>query len=158
MAQNAGRIQAWEQAQAAAPVVTRKVWVPPQPARPAVPARPPPKGPPKEGQKRQGTPGRPAQPARPGYWKVVTERRTPGGLGGRPKAPPAPRLPDPGYWTLNDFLRHLDMLYKGLYEKSGKKKPTIHVIGYQIDKAGGAFLRGLSEAYRGKYRRVARIK
>lgn len=35
---NADRIAAWDAANAAAQVVEEKIWVPPQPARPAVPA------------------------------------------------------------------------------------------------------------------------
>jgi hypothetical protein len=91
---------------------------------------------------------------------VVQERQAPRGFGGwkPPKPPPAPRPPDPGFWTLADFLRHLESLHKQLYSTSGKKAPSIHTIGYQIDQQGGDFLRGLSEAYRGRYRRVAKIK
>jgi len=148
MEANAGRIAAYNQAAASAQTVTEKVWVPPQPARPA---RPPSKRPPKEGQKPDR--GSPAVPAKEGYWKTVT-RRT-GGGGPRPK-PPA--TPDAGWWTLADFVRHLEILHQAMYQKKGKKPPVIHCIGYQIDDDGHAFLQGLSRHYHGKYRRVRKLR
>ncbi len=145
--ENAERLQSWQQAEAQATYTTEKVWVPPQPARPA---KPPPKGPPKEGQVRKGTPARPAVP---GHWKTV--RRKQGGAG-----TPRPKPPEfkTQYWNLTDFIKHLDALYEQYYKKKGKPKPVIHAIGYQIDDKGGNFLKELARHYKGKYRRVARIK
>ena len=138
-----GAVAAYKQASASAAV--RRVWVPAQPARPARPAR---KGPPKEGQGVDR--GSPAVPAKPGYWKEV--RDSPGGR------PSPPGLPDAGYWTLSDFIKHLKMMYEHTYKQKGMKPPVIHCIGYQIDKAGSSFLRGLSREYHGKYRRVNSIR
>ena len=58
---------------------------------------------------------------------------------------------------MTDFIQHLKLLHEELYVKKGKKLPTIHAIGYGIDKEGGAFLKGLTDTYKGRYRRVARI-
>jgi len=157
--ENAGRVAAWNQANAsyqaavaAAPTVAERVWVPPTPA---VPARPPSKRPPKEGQPPDR--GHPGHPARPGHWKIVHHRSGGGGRapGPRPKPPP---IPDPGWWTLPDFISHLEILHKDMYLKKGKKPPTIHCIGYQIDDEGHAFLTALSKHYRGQYRRVRKLR
>ena len=101
-----------------------------------------------------GSPGRPAQPGR---WEVRT-RTVGGGGGGGPPRPEPPPIPDPGWWTLADFVEHLTMLHTDLYLKQGRKPPTIHCIGYQIDDDGHAFLRDLSAQYRGQYRRVRQLK
>lgn len=144
------RLKAWQIAQAKSPSVAapsgpaQRVWVPEQPARPA---RPPRKGPPKEGQPVDR--GSPAVPAKPGYWREVI----PSGGGPRP-----PKMKDPGYWTLADFVQHLALLYKALYAEQGQSEPQIHAIGYQIDKEGDAFLRGLSRQYKGQYRRVRSMR
>jgi hypothetical protein len=66
-------------------------------------------------------------------------------------------MPDPGWWTLADFTQHLRLLHEALYVKKGKKIPVIHAIGYSIDKEGGAFLKTLTEIYKGRYRRVTKI-
>lgn len=148
MEKNQAQIQAWQKAEAQATVRTEKVWVPAKPARPAVPA---PKGPPKEGQKQRR--GKPARPAVPGHWTTRTIRS---GGAGRPRPKP-PEFKNQ-YWTLSDFIKHLEALYKEYYEKKGKPKPVIHAIGYQIDKEGGEFLKNLAKQYKGKYRRVAKIR
>lgn len=164
-AENAGRVAAWNQASAAheasVQTVSEKVWVPGRPAMPAqvIPARPPSKLPPKEGQQPdQGSPRRviPAQPATPGHWSVVTRRV--GGGGGPGPRPRAPETPDPGWWTLTDFVEHLRILHEAMYLKKGMKPPVIHCIGYQIDNDGHAFLQGLSKHYKGQYRRVRKLK
>ena len=116
-----------------------KIWIPP------TPARPPGKAPLKEGV--QADPG---APAIEGHWQVVRN-------GGRPK-PQAPPIPDPGFWSLTDFLQHLAMLHQKLYLEKGKKPPVIHCIGYQIDKEGHNFLMGLAKAYHGDYRRVKALR
>jgi len=132
-------IQDWNNAEAAWAADRgpgTKVWIPPVPAQ---------KGPPKE--------GRTARQARPGYWKVTWGHRR-----GRQPRPTAPKTPDPGYWTLTDFLQHLKILHEHFYLKKGKKPPVIHCIGYQIDKKGHAFLQKLARTYHGQYRRVKRIR
>jgi hypothetical protein len=157
---NAAQIAAYNAAAAAAaagPTITERVWVPPTPPQPAVPPRPPSKQPPKEGQPiDRGDPGRPAQPGKPGYWQDITHR--PGGGGGGPPRPAPPPPPDPGWWTLTDFVMHLDMLTEALYVPKGRKPPIIHCIGYQIDQEGHEFLNNLSEHYHGKYRRVQKLR
>jgi len=80
---NADRVAAWDRATAGAQVVTEKVWVPPRPARP------PSKGPPKEGKKIDR-----GSPAKPGHWKTVTRRV--GGPGGGVPGRPRCRNPDGG--------------------------------------------------------------
>jgi len=162
MQANAGAVQAWQQqaaaaaaAAAATPVqtVSERVWIPPTPA---VPPRPPSKSPPKEGQPPDmGSPGRPAQPGR---WEVRTRRVGGGGGGGGPPRPAPPPVPDPGWWTLADFVEHLTILHTDLYLNQGKKPPTIHCIGYQIDDDGHAFISDLSAHYHGQYRRVRQLK
>jgi hypothetical protein len=69
-----------------------------------------------------------------------------------------PEQPETEYWTLADFLEHLNRLNENVYAKKGKKSPVIHCIGYQIDKQGGDFLRRLAHTYKGKYRRVASLR
>lgn len=141
MSANADRIAAYDASQSA----TKRVWVPPQPA---VPPRPPSKAPPREGQAvDQGSPG---QPAREGYWKEVQVRE-----GQRPAPPP---IPDPGWWTLADFVKHLEMLFEEYHGKQGREPPVIHGIGYQIDEEGHQFLQNLSRQYKGKYRRVRSLR
>ncbi|MFN2164665.1 MAG: hypothetical protein ACK2U9_00205 [Anaerolineae bacterium] len=152
---NAGRVESWQRAnasyQANVQTTTERVWVPPTPA---VPARPPPKGPPKEGESRHGTPGRPAVP---GHWETRTHRVGGGGGGPGPQPKPPP-IPDPGWWTLADFVKHINLLYERYYKKAGKPMPVIHCIGYQIDDQGHAFLQGLAKQFHGNYRRVARMR
>ncbi len=129
----------------ATPGHMERVWVPPQPARPAIPAS---KQPLKEGQ----PPPRdiPAQPAREGHW----EERMVGGT----KRPPPPPAPKAGHWTLADFTEHIDLIYEAVYKPQGRKKPSVHTIGYQIDKEGHAFLQSLARQYHGQYRRVQSLK
>lgn len=139
---NQQALAAWRRSEANARYEEKKVWVP---GRKAVAAS---KGPPKEGQKPQR-----ARPATEGRWVVRRVRVDKG----RPRPQP-PGLPDPGFWTLNDFIEHFGILYSELYEKKGKKQPVIHTIGYQIDRDGGKFLRRFSSHYKGHYRRVAKIR
>lgn len=157
---NAGAIAAYNTAQATASAagssVSEKVWVPATPEQ-IIPARPPSKSPPKEGQPvDRGSPRR-VIPAQPGHWKVIT-RRVGGGGGGGPRRPQPPPIPDPGWWTLSDFIEHLTILHKGMYEEKGMKQPVVHSIGYQIDNDGHAFLMGLSKHYKGQYRRVQKLR
>lgn len=123
----------------AAPVTQEKVWVPPRAARA------PSKGGLKEGQAADN-----GSPAVEGHWEVRTVHA---GGGGRPAPPPVPVQ----WWNLSDFQQHLKYLYDNFYAKKGKKIPVIHAIGYSIDKEGGAFLKTLTEIYKGRYRRVSRI-
>jgi hypothetical protein len=110
--------------------VEKKVWVPGN-----------------DGKLREGGPrGGPTK----GRW--ITKKVRVGMPHGRPKRP------DVEYWTLGDFLEHLDRLNKTIYAKKGKKSPVVHCIGYQIDKKGGDFLRKLAHTYKGKYRRVASLR
>ena len=134
---NAGAAEAYDRAIAAAPA--QKVWVPPRPARP------PSKGPLREGQR----PDRGA-PARPGYWKAVHN------VGyARPTPPPRPRASN---WTLADFVQHITLIYQDIYVEKGLKEPRIHCIGYQIDKNGGDFLKKLARHYKGQFRKVRRLR
>ncbi len=91
------------------------------------------------------------QASRKAGWVVqkVRKGRRPGG---------APKGPEREFWTFNEFVEHLGKLNEVLYEKKGKKAPMIHSIGYQIDRDGGDFLRKLARHYKGKYRRVARLR
>ncbi|MDI6775081.1 MAG: VWA domain-containing protein [Verrucomicrobiota bacterium] len=153
-AENAGAVRAWDAgfaaAEAGARVTSEKVWIPEQPA---VPPRAPGKGALKEGAPiDRGDPGRPAIP---GHWEVRTSRT--GGWNGPPRPEP-PKMPDPGFWTLADFIEHLRLLHQAAYLKKGKKPPVIHCIGYQIDKEGHAFLSKLSATYHGKYRKVTTLR
>ncbi len=134
---NAGAVEAYQQAVAAAPA--RRVWVPPQPARP------PSKGPLREGQRPD-----PGAPAREGYWTEVHDTGH-----ARPTPPP---MPEAGNWTLADFVQHISLIYKDVYVEKGLKEPRIHCIGYQIDKDGGEFLKKLAERYKGQFRMVRRLR
>jgi len=67
-------------------------------------------------------------------------------------------MPEPGWWSFTDFVQHLETLHKELYLDKGKKPPVVHCIGYQIDDKGHAFLRQLAKRYRGKYRRVRKLR
>ena len=138
--ENKDRVGEWDRNQAAwvGQGGASKIWIPPVAAK---------KGPPREGQTDTGD--------RPGYWQVVGHS---GHWRGWYPRPVPPKKPDPGYWTLTDFLQHLEVLHEEIYLKKGKKPPVIHCIGYQIDKKGHAFLRGLARAYHGQYRRVSRLR
>ena len=83
-------------------------------------------------------------------------RRVPQSGVPKPAAPPqAPKMPDDMmWWTLEDFIKHFSILQAEYYGKKGRKPPSVHCIGYEIDKEGGAFLRDFSRAYKGQYRRV----
>lgn len=146
--QNEGAMAAYEAQSAAVQAQARseRVWIPPQPARPA---RPPSRGPLKEGQAPDM--GSPAVPEQPGRWEV----RTTGPA--HPARPAPPPMTDPGYWTLSDFIQHFRILQESLYASKGKKPPVVHAIGYAIDKEGNSFLKQLAELYHGRYRRVAKI-
>lgn len=123
---------------ASQPAETERVWIPPRPARP------PSRGTIKEGQAIDM-----GSPAVEGHWEVRTKHAG-------PARPAPPQMPE-SYWTLSDFIQHLKILYEAMYVKKGKKIPVIHAIGYSIDKEGGAFLKTLSETYKGRYRRVTRM-
>ncbi len=116
-----------------------KVWIPEQPARP--PANKPLK---------EGEPPDMGSPAIPAHWEVA--RKSSGGSS-RPVPPPL----KPEYWSLPDFLTHLKMLHEEYYSAKGSKKPTIHCIGYMIDKQGDAFLKALAKEYKGQYKHVKKI-
>jgi hypothetical protein len=135
---NARAVAAYDQAAAAAPV--ERVWVPPTPARP-----------PSKAGLREGARPDPGAPAQPGHWAEVRAR-----VGvARPQPPP---MPEPGFWKLPDFVQHISLLYESVYKPKGLKPPQISCIGYQIDKDGGAFLRQLSDQYKGQYRLVHKLK
>lgn len=154
MQQHAAEIAAWDRAYAAAEanvvVSTEKVWVPEQPA---IPPRPPSKKVLKEGEPIDK--GHPGRPAIPGHWAVRTVRH--GGWTGPPRPRP-PELPDPGFWTLADFVEHMNLLHKALYESAGKKHPVVHCIGYKIDKEGATFLSALAKHFHGQYRTVTTLR
>jgi hypothetical protein len=141
--ENAERVATWDAANvayaASGEVVSEKIWVPPV-----------------EPQKGGLKEGRAPQVAREGHWQTV-ERRI-GGHIQHPGPRPEPPKAEPGWWTLADFVQHLSMLYDGVYVPKGQPQPTIHCIGYQIDKDGHAFLQALAKQYHGQYRRVQRLK
>ncbi len=116
-------------------VRTVRVWVPP------IKARPPRKGPPKEGEGPDH-----GSPAVEGHWTTQTIQPA------RPTFPDPP--PKPTYWTLAEFLKHLKMLHEHYYLDKGQAPPVIHCIGYKIDKEGNAFMMAVAREYKGKYRRV----
>ncbi len=132
------RLREWER-QAAAPrggtVRTERVWIPPQPARPAV-------------IRERG--GRQAQPAREGRWETRQVRE-----GGR-SAPPRPQLPTET-WSLEDYIKHIDKLHEEFLAPAGRPKPTIHVIGFRSAREDSNFLRQLARHYGGQFRRVTGI-
>jgi hypothetical protein len=136
-ADNAQRLQQWAAENAQVDATAQRVWIP------ATPARPPKTSGLKEGQEPDK-----GSPAIPGHWEVVRS-------GTKPR--PQPPTLEPGWWTFTDFVQHLKLLHETLYVKRGKKLPVIHSIGYAIDKEGGDFLKALSEHYKGRYRRVAKI-
>ena len=136
MAEHDRQLAAWRKKNAGkledwenADLVEQKVWVPGN-----------------DGKLKEGRAAGPAQ----GHWVVKKVRR-----GRRPQGPKAPETE---YWSLNEFIEHLEKLNAELYAKKGRKAPVIHSIGYQIDRPGGDFLRKLAHQYKGKYRRVARIR
>jgi len=140
---NQAKVQSWDEKNNGAPAKMVKVWVPPKPARP------PRKGPPKEGQAPDhGT------PAVPGHWEWRSASAGGHGGGARPQCPVKP--PKERYWTLTEFLKHLRLLHEYYYKS--KKPPTIHCIGYRIDKEGGCFLKAVAKKYKGKYRRVKTLE
>lgn len=94
--------------------------------------------------------GGPRGPASKGHWETKRVQVN------APRGMPTP--PEVSYWSLEDFLEHLRLLNEAVYSKNGKRSPTIHSIGYQIDSKGGDFLRKLAHAYKGKYRRVAHLR
>ena len=116
----------------------QRVWVPPQAARP-----------PSQAKLKEGARPDPGAPAREGYWREV--RNAPP----RPRPPPAP---EPGRWSLADFVQHMTLIYEAEYKPKGLKEPQISCIGYQINKEGGAFLNGLARRYKGQYRLVRRLR
>jgi hypothetical protein len=113
-----------------AETVEKKVWVPGY-----------------DGKLREGGP---KGPKREGHFEMRSVRV------GMPRGQPKP--PKPEYWTLPDFLKHLEALHKALYAKKGRKLPVVHCIGYQIDSDGGRFLRKVAHTYKGNYRKVNRIR
>jgi len=109
--------------------VEKKVWVPGH-----------------DGKTREGGP---KGPARKGEWVIRRVRKLPRGR---------PKEPEPSYWSLQDFLTYLEQLQDKVHDKKGSKPPVIHCIGYQIDSDGGRFLKRIAHSYKGRYRRVARIR
>lgn len=130
-------LDAYDRAAANAP--TKRVWVPPQPARP--PSNPK--------ILKEGVKPDPGAPAREGYWTEVKQ------IGARPSPPSMPKA---GRWTLNDFVQHMNMLYEAEYKPKSLKMPQVHCIGYQIDKQGGAFLNDLARRFKGQYRLVRKLR
>lgn len=136
------QVAQWRESHAAALAAfdnapTRRVWVPPQPARPPKPAA-----------LKEGARADPGAPARPGYW---SEEKTVS----RPR-PPTP--PQPANWVLADFIQHMSLIYEAEYKPKGHKEPQVSCIGYMIDKDGSAFLNALARRYKGQYRLVRRLR
>lgn len=88
-------------------------------------------------------------------WQTV-KRRVPVNAPqtGFPSAPKAPQSTI--FWTIDDFVEHFNILNAELYEKKGRRRPVVHIIGYAIDDEGSRFLRLFARAFDGKYRRVGR--
>ena len=138
------KLQQWQTTVASMPAEgtggrMERVWVPP---REAVPAS--------KQKLKEGQPPPRDIPAREGHWE---ERR----VGGTHR-PPRPDPPKAGHWTLADFTEHIDLIYDAVYKPQGRKKPSVHTIGYQIDKEGNAFMQALARQYHGQYRRVQALK
>ena len=146
---HAAELDAYREAMSKVQYVEKKVWIPPQPERPAQPAV---QGHLREGGGGGGHPAIPAQPAQPGRWETIREPDRP-----LPQAPSPPPRPGEGLGSFKDFIDHFELLNKELYSKKGKAPPVVHCIGYRIDPAGGEFLRDLAKQYKGKYRRVGSI-
>ena len=136
--EHATEVQKWQDQNADSGGDGEKVWVPDQPARP------PSNKPLKEGEPRDM-----GSPAIPGHWTM--SRRSSSTT--RPSPPPL----KPDYWTLPDFLTHLKLLHEEYYLAKGTKRPTIHCIGYMIDKSGDIFLKALAKEYKGKYKYVKKL-
>ena len=115
-----------------------RVWIPPRPAVPAAKQK-----------LKEGQPPPHDIPAVEGHWET---RRV--GASHPPKRPEPPK----SYWTLADFTEHIDGIYDAVYKPQGRKKPSVHTIGYPIDKEGNAFLQALARQYHGQYRRVQSLK
>jgi hypothetical protein len=133
---NAGAIRDYEEAAVNAPA--ERVWVPPQPARP-----------PSKAALKEGARPDPGSPAREGYWRTGHHR---------PAGPQAPPPPQPGKWSLADFIQHMTLIYEAEYKPKSLKEPQVSCIGYQIDKDGGEFLNGLAKRYKGQYRLVRKLR
>ncbi len=114
---------------------TKRVWIPPREAIPA-----------SKQKLKEGYPPPRDIPAVEGHWEE------------RPIGPPKPEPPGPGHWTLADFTEHIGLIYNAVYKPQGRKLPTVHTIGYQIDKEGNSFLQALARQYHGQYRRVQALK
>ncbi|NQU40404.1 MAG: hypothetical protein HQ523_10665 [Lentisphaerae bacterium] len=139
-ASNSRNLEKWDKKWAGGGDVVDRVWIPPAEEKKPESKK---EGPPREGERG----GR----GNAGYWKVVHAR----GYTPRPSPPPAPQ---PGFWTLNDFIKHIGLLHAEYYKPAGLPEPQIHSIGYAIDKEGHRFLHALSKQYKGQYRRVARVR
>ncbi|MBL7077635.1 MAG: hypothetical protein ISS31_09190 [Kiritimatiellae bacterium] len=141
-AANSKNMEAWDAKWGGGKGVADRVWIPP--AKKAGKPKPKPTGPPREGQRAGGGGGG-------GHWKVVHHQ------GYRPRPRP-PGAPQPGVWTLNDFIKHIGLLHAKYYKSAGLPEPKVYGIGYAIDKDGHRFLHALSKHYKGQYRRVTRIR
>jgi len=129
---NAEAIRAYEAAVANIQYRTERVWVPPQPARLT-----------EDGYR----------PATEGHWETRRVGDRP-----HPPRPEPPQMPDHmRWWTLEDFVEHFTLLHEQCYVKKGKKPPTVHAIGYGIDKEGADFLQAFTKKYNGSFRRISRI-
>ena len=136
---NATEVQKWDE-QNANSGDGKKVWIPEQPAH--SPGTKPLK---------EGEPPDMGSPAIPGHWEISRPAKSGG------TARPAPPPMKPEYWTLPDFLTHLKMLNEVYYLQKGKKTPTIHCIGYMINKQGDSFLKALAKEYKGQYKYVKKL-
>jgi hypothetical protein len=136
-AANAKALENWDAQWGGGKGEVERVWVPPDPEKKEAPAV-----------LREGAAG---GGGNQGHWKIVHAR------GYRPRPNPPPPL-DPGFWTLNDFVKHIALLHEEYYKPAGLPEPQVHAIGYAIDKDGHRFLHALSKQYKGQYRRVARVR
>jgi hypothetical protein len=132
-AANSKTLEAWDAEWGGGKGEVDRVWVPPTKKKSD--------GPPREGE----------SGGHNGYWRTVHAPN----YRHRPSPPSAP---NPGYWNLSDFIKHIGLLHTKYYKKAGLPEPKVYGIGYAIGKEGHRFLHALSKHYKGQYRRVARIR
>lgn len=73
-----------------------------------------------------------------------------------PQIPPQPKLPNP-VWTFADYQNHIAKLHEQFLAPQGRPMPVIHIIGFRSGRSDSDFLRQLASAYKGQFRRVARM-
>jgi hypothetical protein len=146
----------------------RRVWIPGQPAQPAQPARPAQPAVPGNpvirerggggGGGRPAIPAQPAQPARPATPGRFEMQRVRVDQPRQVQTSPQPRSPGSTIWTVDDYHRHVDLLYESFYKEEGRSMPVIHVIGYRSARTDSSFLSQFVRNYGGEFRRVSTVR